>query len=237
MSKRVYIILLIVVVSAVIGPIIINEAYKSGDGYITLWGPEDVLSYFGAVISSIGAITIGIIAIQQSNQANIISDRLLKIEEKNSIPYLTIDADRCVINELKNNEIDISIFLFNSTSNVINITTVENLKLNVGIANKQSYSIEFCKEWTKHYSVLPNQRIESNFYKADSEDFIDFNQAVFAHNIVQFDCEISLCLQYANTKEKFKQEFKFTVDTLFPNTKERKHTMFSNIENSIEIKE
>lgn len=36
-------------------PIIINECYKTSSGYMTMWDAADVLSYYGAIIASIGA--------------------------------------------------------------------------------------------------------------------------------------------------------------------------------------
>lgn len=51
---------LIAVIIFVIGvPIIINECYKTSSGYITMWDAADVLSYYGAIITSAGA-AIGI---------------------------------------------------------------------------------------------------------------------------------------------------------------------------------
>lgn len=37
-------------------PIVINELYKTGKGYKTIWNGADVLSYYGSVLSSIGGI-------------------------------------------------------------------------------------------------------------------------------------------------------------------------------------
>lgn len=37
-------------------PIAINEAYKCKFGYVTLWGANDVLSYYGAILGSIIAV-------------------------------------------------------------------------------------------------------------------------------------------------------------------------------------
>ena len=51
--------LLAVIVFVVGIPIIINECYKANSGYITMWSAADVLSYYGAIITSAGA-AIGI---------------------------------------------------------------------------------------------------------------------------------------------------------------------------------
>ncbi len=52
-----YIAVIIFFVVLIIGvPICINEIYKINFGYITMWGPSDVLSYYGAVLG--GLITV-----------------------------------------------------------------------------------------------------------------------------------------------------------------------------------
>lgn len=37
-------------------PFAINEAYKAVNGYVTMWGAEDVLSYYGTILASFGAV-------------------------------------------------------------------------------------------------------------------------------------------------------------------------------------
>ncbi len=37
----------------VVVPIIINESYKAKNGYMTMWGPADVLSYYGIILGSL----------------------------------------------------------------------------------------------------------------------------------------------------------------------------------------
>lgn len=45
------------VLFAVVGvPVIINECYKTGTGYLTFWGPTDVLSYYGTILGSVIAV-------------------------------------------------------------------------------------------------------------------------------------------------------------------------------------
>ena len=63
--KKYHIIVLIIttVVLSVIVPVIINECYKPNVGYITLWGAQDVLAYFGEILGALGSIFIGVIAL------------------------------------------------------------------------------------------------------------------------------------------------------------------------------
>ncbi len=113
--------LIIFAVSVLAVPIFINESYKTNSGYITLWKAKDLLSYFGAVISAIGTIFIGIIAFKQNNRANDISDRLLKLQEVNSTPFLYIDIEKSKIQNFGKRTIDILIGLRNGINNVIKI--------------------------------------------------------------------------------------------------------------------
>lgn len=65
---------------ALIGiPILINECYKAGGWYITIWEAADVLSYYGTVISS--AIAVATIAVTISfNRKQIQRESYLKSE-------------------------------------------------------------------------------------------------------------------------------------------------------------
>lgn len=60
-------------------PFLINEIYKwgnsTGKGYYTLWGADDMLSFYGAILSVIGTVYLGYVAIKQN-------DRIMQIEEK-----------------------------------------------------------------------------------------------------------------------------------------------------------
>lgn len=47
---------LIVIFFMVGVPIIINEAYKTNSGYLTLWNAADVLSYYGTIVGAIATI-------------------------------------------------------------------------------------------------------------------------------------------------------------------------------------
>lgn len=47
--KKLLFILLILVIG---GPIIINEAYKGNQGYLTLWGAKEVLAYYGTIVAA-----------------------------------------------------------------------------------------------------------------------------------------------------------------------------------------
>lgn len=60
-------------------PVLINECYKVGDGYMTIWNAQDVLSYYGTVVGAV--IAVATIAITISfNRKQIQRDSYLKSE-------------------------------------------------------------------------------------------------------------------------------------------------------------
>ena len=64
-KRKKYLILAIIVVCAfaIVGPLIINECYKSNSGYITSWSPADMLAYYGVVLGALVAIITVVVTI------------------------------------------------------------------------------------------------------------------------------------------------------------------------------
>lgn len=63
-------------------PFIINESYKVNSGYITMWGASDVLSFYGVLLSFIGTVALGALALFQNKQANKINQQLSSLEKE-----------------------------------------------------------------------------------------------------------------------------------------------------------
>ena len=56
-KKIIYGIIFLFSIALVFGvPIIINECYLKNDGYITVWGGDDVLGYYGSILGSVIAV-------------------------------------------------------------------------------------------------------------------------------------------------------------------------------------
>ena len=70
----------LLVVAALVGvPILINECYKVGGGYITIWNAADVLSYYGTIVGA--AIAVATIALTITfNRKQIQRESYLKSE-------------------------------------------------------------------------------------------------------------------------------------------------------------
>lgn len=69
---------ILVIVEAILFVIMINEQYKEGGGYITMWGAKEMLAFYGSVLSLTGTLFLGFIAYYQNKQANEFNKRLAK---------------------------------------------------------------------------------------------------------------------------------------------------------------
>ncbi len=92
--QTIYIVAILMILFLIIFgvPLIINEAYKVGNGYITLWGAEDILSFYGLILSFVGTLILGGITVCLTIVNNNINKRLCDIEsarlEKEEKPFI-----------------------------------------------------------------------------------------------------------------------------------------------------
>lgn len=81
-----YILIIILILTIVGVPIVINEMYKYGamisKPYITMWGADEVLSYYGTVLSFLGTFILGVVAYKQNERANRTNDELAKLTKQ-----------------------------------------------------------------------------------------------------------------------------------------------------------
>lgn len=86
--SKLYIYVLVVLIILVLGfliigvPCIINELYKKNDGYITLWGAEEVFSYYGNVLAFIGTGALGILSLYQNHIYKVSNERNYRNEKR-----------------------------------------------------------------------------------------------------------------------------------------------------------
>lgn len=71
-------------------PYVINQLYGLNDGYYTLWDAPDVLSFYGSVLSFLGTVILGAIAVWQNKNANEINKKLLDKELNESCSFATV---------------------------------------------------------------------------------------------------------------------------------------------------
>ena len=71
-------------------PIIINQLYIFDKGYLTIWGAESTLSFYGSFLSFLGTVILSALAVWQNKQANNISKQLMDLEKDRFRPYIKI---------------------------------------------------------------------------------------------------------------------------------------------------
>ena len=72
-------------------PFIINESYKSGKGYVTLWNASDMLSFYGSILSFLGSTVLGIVALVQNEKIRKFSLKVFDMEHRyEKVPVFTL---------------------------------------------------------------------------------------------------------------------------------------------------
>lgn len=90
---------ILLMVAIICLPIVaIHILFKIKTGYYLIqaeWEPGEVLGYFGDVLSFLGTVILGYIAITQTERANTLSKDLLELEWKTRQPCLYVDGNEC----------------------------------------------------------------------------------------------------------------------------------------------
>ena len=140
----------------VLTPIIINELYKLNRGYLTLWGASEMLSYIATIISAAATVYVSWIAITQNKKANEINDRLLKLEEINSVPSLSIIEAKTFFVEYSDKAVHFKVYLKNISNGIIDIMSVSDLNIHI-ITSSITDTLNFINQGLDFPTLLPGQ--------------------------------------------------------------------------------
>lgn len=81
-------------VISVIVPFVINEIYKAGGGYITLWEAKDVFAFYGSYLSFLGSLSLGAVAVFQNKRANDLTTQMQKIEQARFVSMVDLEVSQ-----------------------------------------------------------------------------------------------------------------------------------------------
>lgn len=84
-----YLVVIVFIVSLCI-PFFINEAYRIDKGYATLWDAKDVLAFYGAYLSFVGTVVLGIVAIFQNIKAHQLNEQMQKLEQAQFVSMVSV---------------------------------------------------------------------------------------------------------------------------------------------------
>lgn len=109
-------------------PVIINEAYKSGTGYITLWTAADMLSYYGTALTAFLTVGVILVAIWQYRQPLV---KKLNIGFTNG--FVVMD----------NNRLGETVYCISVSNTGVRPVVVTNVYLNVGNKNLTINNVQY----------------------------------------------------------------------------------------------
>lgn len=82
---------IILIVLSLFVPFVINELYKKGDGYITLWEAKDVFAFYGSYLSFLGSLVLGAVAVFQNQRANELTKQMQKLEQAKFVSMVKLE--------------------------------------------------------------------------------------------------------------------------------------------------
>lgn len=83
---------LIAFIISLVIPVVINEAYKVGKGYITLWNAADVLAFYGEYLSFVGTVVLGMVAIYQNKKAHQLNEQMQKLQQAQFVSMVSVKS-------------------------------------------------------------------------------------------------------------------------------------------------
>jgi len=163
-------ILLIILTFGIV--IVINESYKVGKGYITLWEPADTLGFYGSYLSFLGTVILGIVAIYQNKKSQDLNEKLEKLQQAQ---FISMVSTTKVMIETRSSSTPYYMNLKMPDINVIDLTangfsTDNCYHIDVEFKNDSEYPIVQMK-------VHPGERTNGNCLFYGMKSLID--QAVY----------------------------------------------------------
>lgn len=158
-------------------PIAINKMYINNEGYITVWGGEDVLLFYGTVLSFLGTIFLGGLALWQNERLNNINKNLTEHQYKPILSNTIID-----LNDPKEKECT----WFRTIEQ-----TQDGVMINNGYSSKQTY-YPYAILGIRNIGLGPGINIATYLWKLTSVDGIESLDKIIDTNIDNFYDKIHL---------------------------------------------
>jgi hypothetical protein len=210
------IIIAIILIAAI--PAIYIKDFDGDLGEVARWSSKDLLWYVFTVMSLLITAGIGRFAIKQSERSNDINERMLKLEEMRSVPYLDIKAEAEIVS-LTTKEFDVRISYKNDTEIAINIIEIGPLTCSKFLLKDTVFEIPFFKESFIYYSVFPGKTKEISFIRGlrrkddeDDEQIISTcydTEGNICNEPVELQFKQSIKIKYINSNDIYTQNIQF----------------------------
>lgn len=160
-GRCVFLISISFIITVIVIPLLINEAYKINQGYTTLWGASDVLSFYSVILSGLITIVALIVTIRFSKKE---TDRqILFSQSQTNAPFFIVDKVNKKDTVSSNGEIMWKEVKWRTRGTDVQMFTIISLKnIGTGIAIAPHYKIG-----------LPSSSYEGNTEYVLNGDYID----------------------------------------------------------------
>jgi|GEM_PF-6292453 len=146
-------------------PIIINESFKVDNGYLVTWTAADILAFYGALLSFIGATILGAVALYQNKKFQIENDKAqTRLENINN--RISDSVTISVIVEYESRRVDTLEKLLNAYEETSNVQ-----KIGIGLSAPSSLYINVAKVESEmdilSTEIAQEFRRDNEVYKAE----------------------------------------------------------------------
>lgn len=185
-------------------PIIINELYKMDDGYVTLWGAPDVLSFYATILSSLITIVVLIITLHY-NKKDMNKELKFYMSQTNT-PFFVLD-NVSLINDNhdfnKNKDGWVMNYRINQSGSLYNIAIEPTIKFSIknvgsGVALEALYQVLNISEPNNLAQILNPSDSSSIYLDIKNELHNMCTKNVGSENNV-FCNNFNISLYYKNT--------------------------------------
>lgn len=189
-SLVLFVALLLVILVA---PYVINELYKLQSGYLTLWEAKDMLQYVISACGVIGTTALGCVALYANEKMAVVNKEMSVITQKSLVreqrseiallDYVKVDENEPHSFKLEfllvgDDRIRIRIWMYNPLHHSIRKAKINDAKISLinqsdimGLKPDENNCLEFIKEDSNSFSILPRQERIFALYFPYSKNF------------------------------------------------------------------
>ena len=209
----VYILLFAISIACYRLPYWIDEATRR-NAYSLSFDKKDLLQFWGAVLSFIGTVSLGALALWQNMKANNINDRLLKMEESKEQPIIDFTTSRAFVEFTKaNNSLSVTIYMKNISSVIAKKCNIQSaVVFNNGICYKMDR--EKLSNFFNDRTIIPNdefhfvleceRNVDNNLiqkYDATMQEMVEtkYNEPYYKDVMFILDIDFNIYNTYNNS--------------------------------------
>ena len=180
-------------------PFAINESYKAGKGYQTLWEAKDVLSFYGSFLAFLGTIALGALALWQNKKANQTNELIMEMTRRDKLAYFYPDSELNIIHDCN------AVIPLINRGNSFGVVEYYSITINELPILKRRCCYMIDKEENRHFEI----KIPGNYF---DKEFLVISFVFTWKNPFGFGYYQDLNLTYKKIKEPLMNANSFLLD-------------------------